>query len=571
VTRALAALLLCALGACTRQERPRGAQRVAILALENLSGDPSLDWVGPAAAAIAAAQAHGSPGLHPLWAATRQEALRARPTRIVSGYFSASRDGALRVRAVDEDLLAARMRPFALEARPADPAALASALARQVALATRPSGPKNAEAAREYGSALAASTEQRRRDALERSLAADPAFGDARVALVELSLARGDRAGAERLIGETPAETGELARARLALARATLAGDGEALLEALARISDLTPADSDAARRLADTLTSRRRFDQAIGAYRRAVAADPGNGLAWNQLAYAQAFAGDLAAARESLAAYERLEPEAANPQDSLGEALYHHGRFEEAEAAFLETFRRNPGFLNGAGLAKAAQSALMRGDPARAAGHMKRFLELRAQSDADAAERIAAQWDHLTGRRREARERLERLASRLDFAGDWAQLAVWALVEGDRPLARGYAQRSVKRGPQVISALAIFLTEPPASAAEWKARAERTFPGAGLANLRRQALAYALFAAGRYAEAVPLLREIFDATPPAGDGLIRSMLGAALRQTGAKEESARLLARHGLPPPGGWDVFMPLAPPQAPAAKPAG
>ena len=110
-----------------------------------------------------------------------------------------------------------------------------------------------------------------------------------------------------------------------------------------------------------------------------------------------------------------------------------------------------------------------------------------------------------------------------------------------------------------VVAALALYVTEPPASAAEWKSRAERAFPGAGLATFRRQAQAYALFANGQFADAVPLLRELVDSAPPSADGLFRGMLGVALRETGAKDEASRLLARHALPSPGGWDIFVPL------------
>ncbi len=562
MTRPLAVALACALAACTRQEAPTGAARVAILPLENLSGDSSHDWIGAAAAAMAAAQAQGSAALHPMWSATRQDALRLRATRIVAGYYTV-RDGGVRVSAIDEDLRSGKTRAFSFSTRTdAGPSAAASALAREIAGVAHDRGPKNAEAARHYASALLAEALDARREALEKALAADPAFGEARLGLVEVLMSRGDRGRIDALLREVPQGTDELSVARLEAIRAALAGDPEARLAALGKASAATPADSASAKTLADALAQRWRFDQAVAAYRRAIAADPENGLVWNDMAYAQAFSGDIDAARASLAEYEKLEPQSPNPRDSLGEVLHHHGRFAEAEAAFLEAHRRNPSFLAGGELAKAAQSALWRGDTARAEAHMKSFLDMRARSDAIGAERIAAQWDFLAGRRPQARTRLEALAAKAESSQDWAQLAVWSLIEGDRPRARGHAERSAragKTGLSAVAALALFLTEPSATAAEWQARAARAFPGPALAGFQRQALAYALFADRRYGDAAPLLRQLVAAAPPTGDGLFRMMLGVALRETGAKEESAKTLSRYALPPAGGWDILFPL------------
>ena len=75
------------LSACSRAPEP-SLQRVVFLPFENLTADPSLDWVAAAAPTIAAEDLTGIQGLESLRASNVSDAYLKQPTRFVHGYFT---------------------------------------------------------------------------------------------------------------------------------------------------------------------------------------------------------------------------------------------------------------------------------------------------------------------------------------------------------------------------------------------------------------------------------------------------------------------------------------------------
>jgi tetratricopeptide (TPR) repeat protein len=85
------------------------------------------------------------------------------------------------------------------------------------------------------------------------------------------------------------------------------------------------------------------RLDEAVGAYRAALAIAPSYGRAWYRLGVAELRRGDPAAAQRAFATAARLEPRNASVANDLGVALFRQGRHAEAAVAFARAAALDP------------------------------------------------------------------------------------------------------------------------------------------------------------------------------------------------------------------------------------
>jgi hypothetical protein len=145
-------------------------------------------------------------------------------------------------------------------------------------------------------------------------------------------------------------------------------------------------------------------------------------------------------------------------------------------------------------------------------------------------------------------------------------QRVIWLLDGGDVARAREEAKRAVASSlalqNQALAAVALFLTQPPAIAAEWKSRAAQAFPRTGEDAVQRLATAYALVLGKHYTAAVPLLAEAVNSVLPPANGTLQFLLGWALVETGKTGEADPYLATYPVPQHG-IDVFAGLATPR--------
>lgn len=142
------------------------------------------------------------------------------------------------------------------------------------------------------------------------------------------------------------------------------------------RDSDFKP---DAYYRLGRYYQGQKRYDQAILAYRKALAVDEGFVEARNGLGVVYAMQGKYAEALQELQVAVRLSPNAAHIHNNLGYAYYLHGLYGEAVAALEKAAELQPGnqgTYNNLGLAHAM------------AGNMEKSL----QAFTRAAQNTAAQ-----------------------------------------------------------------------------------------------------------------------------------------------------------------------------------
>jgi tetratricopeptide (TPR) repeat protein len=372
--------------------------REVFLTFDNLTGDASLDWIARAAPLMLEHDLTGLPKTVALTAGAVRDAYLDRATRLVHGYFE-MRSGKLHFEIEVEDVERRRMiQTIAEDGDTLDAMNRAAKILDPGAHAF----PASASAAAAWG-----------RGQYQRAVTLDPDFAAAWLDWIEQLAASTEpsRASEARDIAEKalaqPDLRSPIDRARLELAAATLRQDETARLAASRKLVELIPADPSLLGSLAEMEMNARLFTDAARDYQAMMRDDPGNAAAGNQLGYAEAFAGDLDAARKAFEEYGRQPGQAINAQDSLGEAFFVNGKFDQAERAFLEVYRKDPAFLDGATVWKAAHAHWLGGDLAGADKIMDQYWQDRTRARDPLLVWRRANWLYETGRQAQAVELL--------------------------------------------------------------------------------------------------------------------------------------------------------------------
>jgi len=512
-------VLLASSGGCGKT--PSGpAPHYAVLRFENLSGDPSLDWIARAAAETLPAALSGTmngpvvtAGNVELIAASlgersaapgistqRSAALLAGANRLIEGYVEKAGDR-IRLTAIVEDAATGKTaRTDTVEASTGS-AALRD-LAKRLSPSAKPSLTSDDGALRLFASGQPA-------QALER----DPHFGPAWLALERTERLQNQKDEALATIDRARAASLDpLTQAQLDLDAAAMKSDKPAMAAALRKISSLNPDDRLILRTLAETESAVGNFSASAGDWQKLAEATPADPALWNSLGYARGWAGDYAGAMKALSEYARLRPKEANPSDSMGDVSYLAGKFPEAATHYLEGDTKDPEFLHNGDLYKAAWARFRSGDRAGADSLFNRFFDARKTAGDNLVVLRKGDWLFRTGRQKEAEAAMRQTlndeknaAIRADAA---AQLVIWELIAGDREKASVDARiAGLQAVPSLI--LARFCALPSASAEEWQKRAEQLMPLPTMDGLRRLALGYALVLDHRNAAAIPIWNEI--------------------------------------------------------------
>jgi len=586
---AAALTALVAIGCTSRQPARPQTDRIAILRFENLGGGRATDWMGRAFSEILTAGLTGAPatyvfpasrlhgfqqalGVRPIdvpgISAERSLALAAGANRIGYGEFWV-RAGRLEARLSIEDPQAGVMtRVVTASAAANDVLAAASSLARQIVARTTPYGTRNAQALELWVAAMEANDASASVRALEQAIAADPDFGPPYRMLAERKEQNQDREGARSVLQSAMARGNRISegdRLHIQFDLAALNGDAAGRQRALTGLVKLDPYDAIAWRGLGDSAMARRDYPDALAAYRQLLEVEPEDAAVWNQLGYAASYAGDFPAAMSALRRYQTLRPADANPLDSLGDACLLAGRFSEADDFYLQAARKGPEYPRSAELSKAAMARLMSGDIAGGDALSRQYAGAREAAGDPLVEAYRAEWLWISGRRRAAYDRLavfargaEKGESREAAAQSYGELAMWGVMLGERAAAAEMARKSVAlAGPRssATAALARFLAQEPAPAAEWTARARQLFPDSASA-LRDVALAYALLVSREFQPASEVLRQIYDRGGGPSDGT-GYLLAWSLLETGREKEAAPLLRWNPIPPLSGPGALM--------------
>ncbi len=405
---------------CTRPAATP-VDRVALLRFENLAADPSLDWIATAAPGMLVAELIGGSHTLPLRVETVRDAYLDNATRMVHGYFD-KRAGKLHFEIAVED--PERRKMMSTASAEGEPLAAMNSMAQTIA--NHSERPRVFDLQQHSGVRVGPGD-------YERAVALDPDFGEAWLAWMEKLAAGGDRARALETAQQALARSGlrsGIERAQIELAAGTLRNDDSGRRAALQKLTQLAPADPSPQLDLAKLEMAARHFAEAARASRDAIQAGANGSDLENSLGYAEALAGDLDAARKAFEAYGRQPGQAVNALDSLGEALFIDGKFGEAETAFLQASAKDPGFLNGGELWKAAHARWLKGDLSGADSLLEKYWEIRVKARDPLVVWRRANWLYETGRREQA---VMLLSHAPPEAGEVPrrQLAVWDDLAG--------------------------------------------------------------------------------------------------------------------------------------------
>ena len=579
VSLALASLALASLAllsACHRQPPAPSLGRIAILRFENLGPDPSSDWMGRAFSEILASEVSGAPGLYAISSARvhaiqaglgarptgapgisseRTAALAAGATKIVYGQYTV-RGGTLDAQVTVEDELTGKMTVLEpVSAPPADIVSAASALAGRISTHITPYGTRNPLVVEAYVNALEGLGGAGVVQSLQGAIAADPNFGPTYRQLAQIEARQNDLAGARDLLAQALARGNSIPdseRARIQLESANLRNDPAARLDALAALANAELYDPETWRELATACMAAHRYPRAVEAYRKSVAIQPNDANSWNQLGYAAAYAGDAATANSAIESYRKLLPDSPNPLDSLGDVNLIAGHLSQAEEYYRQCAKKNPEFFAGLDFLKAALAHLMTGDVSGADALAQQYFDARAAAKDPLVEYRKAQWAWIAGRRKAACRQMEQVAAASETgparniaAHAYGELAIWTLMLGNRESASDLARKAGALATPASAtqvALARFLTQPPASSAEWQARAGALVPGHAQSAIGNMALADALLFAKEYSAALPVLQTMYDSGNPTADEALPVLLAWANVETGHIPEAAALL-----------------------------
>ena len=531
---AAAFCLTMASGVACRKQTTASVARLAILPFENLSGDGGLDWISAAVPPILQAQLSGQSTSVGHLLAHASDAGRVDAAELISGYFF-MHGKRLRGALVVEDAATNSTRTIVADGN--DVVSLIEALSSQLGLPVRAVGTRNNKALEEYGRSLREKDRTARIELLESAVKADPGFG---VAWVELANRTASTEIALRALQQKTLPALE----RAALNFRAIAADAPVALR-LKRFEELAeqyPADAKIATEMAEFATNARRLDVALRWYTKVTELNPNAPQSWNLKAYVEVFLDNYKAAYQSVARYKALAPEDPNTQDSLGEIQYMFGKFAEAEEAFKAGFSKSPSFLGGTLLRKAAWARLRLGDLKGADANFGEYIEYRKSINDPFVEQRLGIWEYLSGNPAAGKTRLEKFAADGKHPAAYAQLAVWARLEGDRTKAEQFARMAVQTlaaMPQARGAVSIaaVLSQPDAGAEVWKTRFND-----------QPVAAIGMLLSGHYEQASAYLEKAREKMSPLSESYWRDLHAVALYKSGKTEQSAKLLARYCLP-----------------------
>jgi tetratricopeptide (TPR) repeat protein len=242
----------------------------------------------------------------------------------------------------------------------------------------------------------------------------------------------------------------------------------------------------------------RQEYAEAVAAYERATAIDPGFSPPYNLLGYSHRFLGDFAAAERAFQRYIQLIPGDPNPYDSYAELLMKMGRFADSIANYEKALALDKNFVASYVGIGNDQIFMGRGEEAR-----RTFGRLATVARNDGEKRQAHFWTAMSyvheGANDKALLEIGKMAAIAETGKDWAAVSGDLNQLGDILLEAGRADEALARYEEQL--VAIAKADVPDEVRQATAR-QATFDRARVA-LARNDLAGARAHAAEYAAAV--------------------------------------------------------------------
>ena len=413
------------------------------------------------------------------------------------------RGGSLSLRAVTINLASQRVTNAWLSRDSPDLVTGLNALAKQIDRHASPFSSRGEAALKAFATGLSSPDPGLKAQRLRDAITADPSFGLAYLALIDV-LRANSPAEMDSVLKQAEAHRASFTpvdRARFDLARSrALQAPVRQQAAAASSLLRLTPNDIDALAALASSLFLEGRAEEAERSMGRALQVSPGN----------------------------------ASLRDQLARGLVETKQFAAAEKIFAGLAASNPSIL-----AQVAACILLEGDTARADATYEKFLS--SISNADTKVLLRSTWLALSGKRPEAVAQI--LAGNFSDAR-WANLArsqavLWQVFDKRREEAKKIATGA--------SAAAKLLADGAFSAAGWQNEVDR-LPSAKPDDPAKLALLrYGFFLLGFYPESVEAWKQA-DTVAGGSDLRARTMLAASREQAGKLNGGTQVAVQPFLP-----------------------
>lgn len=526
-------LTLAVVAGCSRKQSANPQIiSFALTPAENLSGDESLNWIGDAIPALLSMQLEGLPTVSARRVPNARDAVGGNIVRVHCRYSKGAagnlaidcwKDGA------DTEIHSSGQISQSL-------ADAIAPIAKSLDINARPARQVSNDALKAYA-----------HQNYEEAVRIDPDFGLAYADGSVVAAGKGERDRAIKLVQAGLARGNaieELQKARLEFTKATLTGDRNGQINALAWLTRLDKTDSERLRNYAQFLLAARKLPEAAAAQGLLAELLPDDPGMWNMLGYYRAYAGNLDGARQALEHYLKISPDSANALDSLGEVHFYLGKFAEAEKYFLQSFEKQPQFNRGDAAYKAAIARFRTGDVAGA----KQLFEKYVSGKPDRAW-LEIRWEYLTGNREKAETAAKAYAAKEQgSAVGLTHLAAWALARGEFVVAKAGITEAMRvaKSPEErgdVAALFLILRKVDGINSEVDPR---------LKAMNDLAETWAFLFKKDNAAAEPRLKQLYEQTSVQNDRQPRILLAWAKAGLNKKPEAQALLQVNTIPPSSG-------------------
>jgi cytochrome c-type biogenesis protein CcmH/NrfG len=477
---------------------------VAILPANVLVNDPSSDWLKLGVPIVLQQDLMTARPLFPSGVASESNATQAGANQILRTTVE-SRQGKIHVEATLVN--AATQKTVSVKSTDAPSVAeiipALNALAKRIDSGASDFATKKPLALESFAAAAAEANPQKRFQLFGKAAGADPSFGLAFIAMLDM-------------IGPSSERSFK-----------------PFLDEAAKHRNAFTPYD----RAKFDLLALRLKHsttDEEVKAAQNVLAVAPNDIDALAILGNSHFLKGDVAGGEEALNRALQLNPANENLQNQLAMALLGAKRFADAHK-ILGRLGKNP-----ASLPELASCLLLQGDAASANAAVERFLA--TVSNADLRPVLRANWQAGAGERAKAIAAMEgtQFTNKNIESLALSEAAVWRLMDKDYTGAQKTALRA-NATPSSFSTIASLLALSNAPAEEWRKKVDAV-PGAN-EQTKRPLLAYGFFLGGHYAEAAQMWQEVAN-TSGGTDARANAMLAGSLDRAGKTAEARKVQVR---------------------------